>query len=676
VRAALLLAVTACQPIPDPDGALAAWCDDEPPAEGELVVAPLCDDAELSAGEGQSDDWIIANAWVRVVVRNPLAALTLAGAGGGTVIDAAPWGWQDRLHELAPLVGGGWLDVDTFEVQADGFVVEGRVVSLPDRPAEAEGERRSIRWSLTPDSPWIGLEGADGAWLHPSGAFAARGEALAHTSLTWGHDGQIADDLGGAVRIDGVSALLPAPTRDATAWLYPDGPEVGGVAPGAEVLYLLAGDVIVGEIKVEEDGLFQGNAPPGADGMRAEALGVAPSAVVPLGVDVTLPVGAGGMVVLPTRWVDAVPRPFRVAWTDDRGRAGESWLPSTGGGVSLGEGSYTLELRAGPSTRRVTAQVDVPADETVSVDVTFSGFDPGPRVLARLAAPVDRSRTWRGGLDADALRGHMLDGAAFVVAAPEDDVPAAAPYEDDLPWIAARDGTTFTGSGFSIVSWPWSADDDESGHGVIPPNLVKDPSDALAAVRGGASTNRYTLVDQAWLDLAGPAWAIDPRPTGVLLDAPVDGPESWRAWFDALDAAVPITPAGPYIWADVLDPALLTPVEVEVAYTYGNVVATTGPLVLLDAGGYGPGSSLPNDLTAMRVRVVVHDLDEQLDNIAIISESGEVRARGDMVGARGQLEAIVASPGRWMVAAAWSDDGAAWAVTGPVWSGPPAVQEK
>lgn len=676
MRAALLLAVTACQPIPDEDGAIAAWCSEEPPEEGALVVAPLCGDAELSGGEGQNDDWIIANAWVRVVVRNPLASLTLAGAGGGTVIDAAPWGWQDRLHELAPLVGGGWLDVDTFEVQADGFVVEGRVVSLPDQPAEAEGERRSVRWSLTPDSPWIGLEGADGAWLHPSGAFAVRGEALAHPSLTWGHDGSIVDDLGGAARLDGVTALLPAPTRDASAWLYPGGPEVSGVAPGAEVLYLLDSDVIVAEIKVEADGLFEGNAPPSADGMRAEALGVAPSEVVPLGVDVTLPVGAGGMVVLPTYWVGAVPRPFRVAWTDTRGRSGEGWLPSTGGGVSLGEGSYTLELRAGPTTKPVTAQVEVPADETVSVDVTFSGFDPGQRVLARLGAPVDRSRTWRGGLDADALRGHMLDGAAFVVAAPEDDVPTAAPYEDDLPWIVSRDGTSFTGSGFSIVSWPWSADDDEAGHGVIPPNLVRDPSDALAAVRGGDSTNRYTLVDQAWLRLVGAPWAIDPRPTGVRLEAPVSGPESWREWFDALDAAVPITPVGPYIWADVLDPSLLTPVEVEVAYRYGQVVATTGPLVLLDADGYGPGSALPNDLTTPRVRVVVYDLDEQLDHVAIIGESGVVRAEGPMAGERGQLDAIVEAPGRWLVAAAWSDDGAAWAVTGPVWSGPPAVVEE
>ena len=51
-------------------------------------------------------DTYLASPHLRLVIRHPQAARSLAGLGGGTVLDIAPWGHEDIAYEWAPLVGG------------------------------------------------------------------------------------------------------------------------------------------------------------------------------------------------------------------------------------------------------------------------------------------------------------------------------------------------------------------------------------------------------------------------------------------------------------------------------------------------------------------------------------------------------------------------------------------
>lgn len=675
--------LAACQP--RPSGTDEPPCDDAQPGEGEVRVQPWCDDVEMTEGEGAKGDWWLSNSHFKAIIRHPLTALTVPGVGGGTLIDGSPWGYKDRLHEVIPIVGGGWLDVDTFEVHDDGITVGGLVVPLPDREPTTPGERRTVRWIVEPDTPWLKVEGTDGLWIHVAGDTAYVDGRVADDLVLYGHDGTVAEDLGGVIRAEDATALSMAPTDEGWA-LDIDGQPLSGVAEGAERIVLLSGDATVGWVPVD-DGVFATTVQAHVDAVRAEAEGFGPSAATAPGEDLELSIGDTATLDLTVGWNGALPRPVRVDWSDATGRQGYGILRSSGEPLALGEGVYSLTFGAGPTVAPIQRDdIELRPGQSVPFAIEFVGFDPGDRTLAAVGWHADRSRTWRGS-DEEALREALGAGVGFAVAAAEDDLVDVDPYNADETWIRSRDGASFTGPAWTLTSWPWSDSSNKGGHGALTPSLIPDPVDALAAMWGGESANRFVAVDYAWLAEVGAPWTTRPQPDFVHLPEPgPGGPITgvWRDWFAWLDAGADLVPLGPYTWVDVPDPAYLAEADVEQGLVRGEVCATTGPLVTLDIDGLGPGDVRPEAsgdtgdtgappprIEPSHIRAAVQDATGSVLYLALFTNGGELLASWAVHGG-GERSLDVVLDGTWVIAVAWSGDGNTWAVTGPVWSSAPS----
>lgn len=654
-----------CQPRAYTDGPVE--CPVEAPAIGEVVASALwCNDMRVPGGEGRVADFYLANSVFSAVIRHPVDALTLAGVGGGTVVDAAPWGHRDRLHEVAPLVDGGWLLVDDWQVEPDGFRIGGTVVSLPDRPADRVGERREVRWRIRPDVPWLELEGADGLWLHPIGGVDVFGDRIVAGDVVYGHDGALDDDLGGAMRIDGATRLIVAPLADAWGWLADEPVEVGGQAPGADTILLWRGDEVVGRLPVDGEGGFAATVDASVDGLQARGGGRAPSPIVPAGADVQLELGDPGFVTLRPTWTSR-PRSLLVTWRADDGRGGRSVLGPDGGTLAIGAGAHDLTISAGPASQPRDIRVEIAPEQTVEVGIpVLPRFDPGPRVLVGVGWAADRARTWRGSDLGAALLASGL-GYDYVVFTAEDEVAGVDDRSGSFPRLIARNGTELLhrGGDFGILSWSFAANDRRNAHGA-PDISGRGPVEALALAEGGPGRGRLTAVDLGWLDLVTAPHLADPVPDFVHLSHPgVDG-EAWTSWFRWLDSGALLSPLGPYTWARVDDPGVLGAADVERALIPGAVSVGTGALLRFSVEGVGPGGLVgPTEeppLVAIRV-----DGDDSLDRVALIGEGGQVLLSWTTTPTpvRKRL------PSRWVVAVAWSTTTSAWAATGPVWTGRP-----
>lgn len=678
-RALLALGLVGCQPLAIPTDSA---CDAEPPVTVRITTH-LCDEQQILGGEGRRVDVQLANGLFSAILRHPQDALTLAGVGGGTLIDAAPWGKRDRLHEVAPLVGGGWLDVKEWSLDPDGITLAGPVVSLPDQPATDEGAWREARWRIEPDSPWLHVEGADGLWLHPAGGADLLDGQVVAGDVVYGHDGVVAQDLGGALRIDGATRLLVAPLTEAWGWLAEDPVPIRGVAKHASAVLLRRDGRVVGRIPVAQTGAFSAVVDRSVEGLQAIGPARAPSPVVAPGEDVHLELGGEARVTVRPSF-DGRPRTLAVQWVSSDGRAGRSTLPLDGGELGLGEGVFDLTFSAGPAWRSTETRVELrPGDHTELGVRMRPSFDPGDRVLATLSWRSDRSRTWRGS-DGSAAWQASGEGFDYAVFSPEDEVSSVNSAASGFPSLVARGGSMFTDrdGAWRIVSWPWSASSAENAHGV--PNVAGvGPEDALGLAWGGPARNRFTVVDQAWLEAVGLPHEVAPRPTHVRLGSPGTAGQDWWRWFDWLDAGALLIPVGPYNWVEVEDPDLYGAVDVERGLLFGHLSAsTTGALLTLSVGPHGPGDvvqpeALPGFPSAeppgshviphryRRVELALHG--EPLDHLAIVGEGGAVWAQTDATRWAGRVELDT----RWIVGLAWSDEGDDWAVTGPVWIDPP-----
>lgn len=667
-RALLLVALTGCQPGDLRPDASPSCLPDRPEAGTIAVGVVSCGEMSLARGESSTGDFWLANDRFRVVVRHPQASLTLVGAGGGTVIDGAPWGQPDVLHEVAPLVGGGWLDVDEAEVLEDGLRFSGTVVSLPDRPAASEGERAAVSWRLAPDDPWLRFEGADGLWLHPAGELEPVDGWFWSDAVVLGHDGTEIDDLGGAVRVQDATGLFFG--SPGTALAQRAGGEtipVAGTAPGADRIEVWRDDVRLGWFANLAEG-FQAEVPATVDAVRGTSDGRASSAFLPPSDDLELFLGEGGAFEIRPAWNGARGRPLRIEWSAYDGRTGLAHLPAVGGTLFLGAGDYDLTVSAGPAFE--PAELAIEAGVVLTPLVAFDmrpRFDPGTWVLGSIGVPVDRSRGWRGS-DTTQATVASGQGADWVVFTADDDVADVSDTPTAFPQTTHRDGsrTVAPDGSWSVVSWPWSPNRDRPGHGAVNPAGLQ-PDDALAAAVGGITRDRHTVVDLGWLEQAPAPWAVSPGPEGVFLEPPgTEGPAAWAPWFAWLDAAVPLTPVGPLTWFEVANPSALAAEDFEQAFTAGRSVATTGPLLLLSVGDAEPGDVAPTDL----VRLVHGELGaaRDVDHVAVLGDGGTVLWQHELDGTDDvfAFDALV-PPGRWLALAAWDDAGTAFAITAPLW---------
>ncbi len=662
----LALALAGCQPGPEPTNDVE--CPAEPLPQGAWFVGiSPCSSVLIGDGEARrSSDVFVANSEFRGFIRAPQYSLSQLGVGGGTLIDFSAWNYRDRVHEVLPLVDGGWLDVDTFEVDGNTVLVGGTVASLPDRPAQAVGERREVVWRVEPDDPWLYVDGADGLYVHGKGPLEPMLDGHLVGTAVYGHDGGVVEDLGGAIRIAGASAITTAPPDQALTRLFTERTSLTGQAPGGEELLLLRGSETVWRVPLPSSGAFELEVPAEVDGVVAAAAEHAPSPRTDVGTGLELPVGAAGSLTL--QLAPAVPA--TVTWDDDHGRAGTLHVHDGSARLNRGAASYTLQVDAGPAYTPWSGEVVVEPDASPSVDIQLERLLPTTGyVLVEPNVGGDRSRDWRG-TDAMALSASHARGAGFTILAPRDDLPAAPPSIDDIEsgdatalqpaGMTWRPGTVLGTEWGDIVVWPYTGNAQRNAHGAPSPRA--DALDTLAsALRGNG---RNSIVGLPFLQALGtPTWSVWPRPSLVRLQHPGPDPAvAWAAWWPWLDAGLPVMPVGPATWTRPTADGPLSATDVEHALLRGRSSAGTGPLVELAWGAAQAG-----DIGEAGASLHVHVWGCcALDRYAAIGEGGAVLAEGPLGPTPWQGEASV-QPGRWVVFVVWSSTGPDWAVSGPIW---------
>lgn len=639
----------ACQPGPASD--TGAWPCATTPAAGQAVAREvLCGDDIPGAGEGRIGDQWLGNAWLRVVVRSAQGSATQAGVDGSTVVDVAPWGFRDRMHEVFPLVGGGWLDVEDVRVEDDGVRVTGTVRSLPALDPVAEGARAEIVWRLDPDGPWLHAEGAEGLLLHPRGDATLEEGRLVVEGVTHAAEGAWTD-LGGAVRIDGADRLLVAPSDEALAWLHPNGREVRIEAPEAEQVDILDGDEVLATVSAGSDP-FTTRLPDRADGLRARASARAASAVASITSDVWLQPGDEGVLEIVPAWTGR-PRALAVTWTGSAGH-GRVLLPPDGGLVPTGPGPATVNMSGQTwSGDVVDGEVWLP---------TVEG-DPSPRMRVGLSWPSDRSWTWRG-TDTTAVMEASASGWDHVVLTADRDVPAGPEDADDgASWST---GTRTTAARVPLVAWSLSDNGRRAGHGA-PNTTGLDVLEALALLSQGG---RSTLAPVGALEGTEP-WALDPAPSHVLLGDPAaEGPLSaWAPWMALVDAGLSSWPAGPALRVRVPHPDAASTLDVEAGLVRGHLAATTGPDVWLTVDGAMPGELRSEDAAGPPVATLSLDAPGTVDRVGLLVDGGLL---GPYLPESLPDTVVLDEEARWVALAVWTSTGGDWAVTAPVWLRPAA----
>ncbi|MCO4747526.1 MAG: hypothetical protein KC912_22185 [Proteobacteria bacterium] len=630
---ALTLALAACQP-PGELAADPATCMVDAPEEGLVTVQSwMCRDQVPLAGEGDRGDTILANAWMRVVVRQPAHALTVPSIGGGTLVDATIWGFRDRLHEAIPLVDGGWLELDTYTLTEDGVRMAGEVRPLPGRSA-APG-RGEVSWRLDQDTSRLHLEGANGLWLHATSDQQPRDGRLQGPAMTYVTDGTVLEDLGGAVIFDAVTTLDIVRTDR----LWEDTPgaiHVSGTTDGTTLELATAGQT---EHRLTVwDGVIDAWVPPEIDAVRVTSPTGAPSAWVAPGADLDLPVGPAGTLVvsgdgtIPIRWI-----------ADGRG------------GIDRVSAGTTLDVGAGTIT-------GITGDHPLRAGVPFTvEVPPNGEVVLQAADPVDTGHWVLANLDLPAGRDHTIrrasHGGSQIAAASSIDAVVLTAVNDvgdgaDAAAIGVSGSVLANPAGWTVTAWPWRPTRRRMAHGALDPELVTI-DDAVAAARGGPTQDRVTVVDRGWLEVHGPLEAEDVHPDGTRLWPPLSAPlTEWQAWL----AVDPLPkPVGPLTWVWVPDPSNYAFLDLQRALGAGATVASSGPLLTIQVAGETPLSPLQDVPTLVEVSLS----GEGLDHVALTDGNVLLHQWDAPLPASATFEVDAAR----VLAVGWSDDGAHWAAT-------------
>jgi hypothetical protein len=674
---ALLAAVVACT-VPEALQAPDEACAPLPP-DRVLIGEIGCAAWRISGGEGTYDDTLIATPSFRAVLRHPIASVGQAGLGGGTIVDAAAWGRSDVVHEIVPLVDGGWLLVDVFLPTDEGVIVEGVVRSLPSRPLPTEGQRRRLTWAVVDGGRGLRAIGADGFLVHfdepvePIDGWWVAGRTVL------GHRGTVLRDEGGRIEVSGTDTLWFASTDDAWGLRGDPMQTVGGAAPDAERVEAWDAQSLRAVLPVV-DGSFSGEVPATVTRLRAVAATRAPSPFAPAAEGLTLAVGAPGRVQITPAW-DADARPITAQWRFADGRTGQDVLPPDGGILSLGAGRVALTVTAGPARPRRTLNLTLgpSATPTLGVDLRAT-WDPGLTVPVTLDWPASRDASVRD-TATGRTREALAAGYVYAVQTARDDVPAVSQWLNDVPWIRTTAGLTLTHpSGWAITGWPARADGRRAAHGA-PRASALSPDDASAALTDlGAVHRRANL---AWLRAAG---GLGPYPDRVALEPPGPAPfEAWAPWFDALNAYRFLLPDGPVTWLEVDDRVLPSPSALERAVTYGTLSTGDGAWVWLTVDGAPPGSVLssgspvapsptadtgaPSDEPLPRVATVsLHRLRPGIDTLWLWGPDGALGAV-EVTTEDASLSAPIGDAA-WVIGLATSSRTTDWAVTAPVFTSP------
>ena len=655
----LLVALAGCaqglRPIVDP-----AACDARVLAPGEVRARRIpCSDELQPGGEALRGDILLENAVLRATFKSDHALSRLGGAGG-TLVDLAPPEARDGIVEMVPLIGGAWLAEADLHLWEDGAVVgldvEG---TLPD------GSPHVVRWSLAADAATVGLEGADALVVVATEGAARVGDTVearpalgGGEALIYASDG-VATDLGGWVRWDGLTGVTAGDRPSVVAARWPDRVPVSGTTDGAGVS-VFGPDGPLTRLPVV-GGRFSGEVPAETTRLVAWRGGHADSAPAAPGPDLTLPIGEPGFLVVRAEDPEGRPLPATVWWGERRWWTGTSGVP-----LGVGPGTRPVRISAGP--RYSVADLgEITVQGTVSLAVVLTPAH-GGGALADLAIPAWPDATTRRSASQQ-LGLAAARGARFAVTVADDEIPNASPDADTARFLSsfasARSPSDAVGA---VQAWPWSRTSRRPAHGV-PDWDGQGASDLLAL--HDASGRRFTVVEPAWLDAAGPVFDWDPGPRAVR----VTGLGDLDAVAAALDAGAAIGLVGPWTWLLGTDPLGPEVVAAERALATGATVAGNGPLITLDVLGQGPGDQLNGPWMPVSVTCSGPDW-MPIARAAIIGEGGVELARFDASQATApQVQGGAILPAqRWIVATCSGDDDAwpeleapAWAITSPLY---------
>jgi hypothetical protein len=653
-------------------------CASEDMAVDQVIVGAVLCLSERFNGEEEArpSDYFMGNNHLRAVIRHPESSPTLTGLGGATLVDLATWDGVDVLHEAVPLVGGSWLDVNTFEVDERGITVGGLTRPLPDRPGTDEGTPTEIRWSIKANDPRIYLEGADGLWLHPKGPARIHKSTIQIGDVILAHNGSATEDLGGAFRIDGATWLLLSDVTTAWAWLDDETQRITGSAPQASHLVLYEGAQPTAELPLREKD-FDLQVPETITSLRAVAEGFAPSDAYAPDEGMNIRLGGVGEITLRPVWSGSRSTPLEAHWTDSADREHRAWLSPEGVSLETGEGVFHLEISGPDWVAPSTLTVEVKAEATAEVHFPVSlKYEPPSAQRLVFDALADRSRTHRGS-DVEQFEALSSTGAAFTLLLAEDDVPETDFPPPLRPYLSHEHGVITTSpTGWEILSWPWTASFRRAGHGAVDTRFL-DPETGLAAAWGGPGTNRFTAVNAAWFQqVTVPAHTLEPRPDFVLLPPPdedLGATPGWSHWFDWLNQGIYLLPLAESAWVHSPIAPSTTAAELQDALIRGRHVATTGPGIELEVDGVGPGELLKEDevppFRDLWIRVVGSP--ETVDHIVLIGD-GEELVHWSVNQLPFEWSGLLKHRPNWLVAVAWSEDTETWAVSAPIWLNSPA----
>lgn len=599
----LLLIIACTRPTFDNE----ASCQPDPPVAGAVrAKAIACSDEGLEGSAGGVGDWLIQSATATFVVRGTYAALTTLDEPGGTVVDASLRGVPDLLTEYRP-------DGDRSEIEAvngDGWAE----LRLPGFTYRLEAGVDALE--ISSGSGWL----VPGTFLQRVGGVVRwrRGGMI-------GLDGAIDEEsavVGGATGLTGVTRLALTPEA-----LWPEGDDVAGEVDADDVLVTRDG-VWVDRLPVV-NGAYAGRVPAGA-------------ALTPEREGCTY----DGMAL-----VSCVNLSVRVADRDGKdltaavGDAAAHWVVPAGGGnvpvgaltagrwVWAGPGYSAVEIAAGLDA--MTAQLTrVVPDNVALVD------------LAREIAPDPDARWWSNEAIHDAT-GENID---MVVVFADDDVASLLVDEHDD--VLAELGSRVGGD---VEGWHFSGSSAKPAHGAVKHGF--GAVDRLTLMRGGISTDRYTLVTAPWVAAA--------RAESAPRDWPTVPDFLWLASLSELpvltallDDWIDVVPVGPRTWVDFRGAKNIQ--AIERGLLEGDVSAGNGPRVRLERVGEG----------YLRVTVDAPAW-MGIDDVSVVTSAGQRAVHLS----RGSAFVRVPSGTPWVVATVtgaraqpWASE-AAWGVSGVVWGG-------
>jgi len=613
-------------------------CDPREMASGEARAKRVaCEDELVPGGEGREGDWLIENAVARFVVRDGYASLTQIGEVGGTLVDAAVPGGIDLLMELLPSAARDGIEA----VTGQGY---------------AELRAGDLVYHLDADRPYlhVGTPGLVDGWLVPRPGAERAGLAMRYDTsfLALDADTVAGDDsrsptAPGQIAVTGLRGVALDPSALWTEPLEID-------APGLDSVAVRVGGRLVDRVPVV-DGVATSSAP-----VEATLAGEAAGCDIH-GLDI---------VACASLRVEAVDEDGRPLPVTVRFRSAEFPLPEGGGAAPLGTTAGEVGIWAGPAysawaghyagrdtdvavtlSRALPAAVDWPAPGAL--------FPSGGLVLASLAAEAapdaDHGRYSRDLYHALYAQGF---GAAVVIADGELPVHSRDPHDRVEVQLGSR-------AGGDTWAWPYSSSTKRAGHGASDVQGF-GALDRMALVRGGSSTDRYTIVTPSWVAAAlaeAEPWAWAPRPDAIWLDHAADV----DVYAQLLDLWLDIAPVGPATWVRYLG------APGDVAYEAGlrerQHAAGNGPYVALAIDESEGGDPLP---ARLRIDVAAPGW-MGLDSVSLVTSEGTER---HAVPRSGYL--VVPAPrAHWAFArvdGACADPGcgeAAWAVSPPVWLDPP-----